>query len=141
MTAAAAPARGRRLRRLAGPAAAVAAAAAVVGYVGAVDPNQPGHYPTCPFLFLTGLYCPGCGALRTLHALAHLDVAGALSLNVLVVAALPLLAAMWGAWVIRAWTGRPMRWLAPASWLWAGVGLVLTFWVLRNLPAFSFLAP
>ena len=36
-----------------------------------VDPNQPGHYPTCPFLATTGFYCPGCGALRAVHDLLH----------------------------------------------------------------------
>ena len=39
-----------------------------------VDPNQPGHYPTDPFLAITGLYCPGCGTLRALHALARGDL-------------------------------------------------------------------
>ena len=33
------------------------------GVVAVLDPNEPGHYPTCPFLRLTGLGVPGCGSL------------------------------------------------------------------------------
>ena len=57
------------------------------------DPNAPGSLlPPCPFATLTGLFCPGCGATRALHALLHLDVAGAFAMNPLLVLCLPLLA-------------------------------------------------
>lgn len=138
---AAAPSAGQRLRRVAGPVSAAVAAGAAFTYVGLVDPNEPGHYPTCPLLWATGLFCPGCGALRTMHALARLDVATAASLNVLVLAALPLLAFLWGAWLRRAWTGRPRVWVAPAWALWGMLGVILAFWLLRNLPPFAVLAP
>jgi hypothetical protein len=36
------------------PWTVLAGVAAVAGYVAAIDPNRPGHYPTCPFLALTG---------------------------------------------------------------------------------------
>ena len=39
--------------------------------------TSPGHYPTCPFLAITGWYCPGCGSLRAVHDLLHGDLAGA----------------------------------------------------------------
>ena len=126
---------------MAGPVAVAGAAAGVAAFVGAVDPNEPGHYPTCPFLWLTGLFCPGCGALRTLHALVHLDVPAALSLNVLVAAFVPLLVLWWGRWTYRQWTGRPRRWLAPAWSLWTLLAVVVAFWVLRNLPGLEVLAP
>lgn len=127
--------------RLAAPAAVAAAATGGLGYVAAVDPNQAGHYPTCPFLWVTGLFCPGCGSLRTLHALAHLDVAAAVSLNVLVTAFVPLLVLWWVRWSYRRWTGRPRRWLAPGWMLWGLLAAVVGFWVLRNVPAFAVLAP
>ena len=47
------PARGV-LTSVAGPLGVAALAAAAVGVVAAVDPNEAGHYPTCPFLSLTG---------------------------------------------------------------------------------------
>lgn len=132
---------GSRGQRITGPVAVAGAGVAVAALVGTVDPNEPGHYPTCPFLWVTGLYCPGCGALRTVHALVHLDVPTALSMNVLVTAFVPLLVLWWGRWVYRQWTGRPRRWLAPAWVLWTLLAVVLAFWVLRNVPGLELLAP
>ena len=42
--------RARRHGALRLPLLAAGTAAAVLATVGVVDPNQPGHYPTCPFL-------------------------------------------------------------------------------------------
>ncbi|MET8869958.1 DUF2752 domain-containing protein [Nonomuraea sp. NPDC004580] len=132
----------RRLRVLLPPlgVAAVTCSAFVVAAV--VDPNEPGHYPTCPFLWITGLYCPGCGTLRTMHALAHLDPVAALGLNPLLVVMLPILLFWWGRWVVRAWRGRPMSTAVPhPAWLWAFIVVVMVYWVVRNLPFGAFLAP
>ncbi|MDP4508425.1 DUF2752 domain-containing protein [Nonomuraea sp. NBC_00507] len=131
-----------RLKGLLAPLGVAAGAGAVFAFVGAVDPNEPGHYPTCPFLWLTGLYCPGCGTLRTIHALAHLDPVAALGLNPLAVVMIPFLLFWWGRWVVRAWQGRPRRTtLAHPAWLWAFLGVVMVYWVVRNLPFGAFLAP
>ncbi len=132
----------RSLRaRLAPPLAVGGVAAAVVTYVGVVDPNQAGHYPTCPFLWLTGLYCPGCGSLRAIHALAHLDVVTALDRNPMTVLAVPLLVAVYVLWTARTVRGRPRTWVAPPWLVWSLLGAIIAFWVLRNVPAFGWLAP
>ncbi|MEU4834953.1 DUF2752 domain-containing protein [Streptosporangium sp. NPDC023615] len=89
--------------RVAVPVSLGIAAAAAVAFVAAVDPNEPGHYPPCPFLVLTGLYCPGCGGLRAVHALAHGDPPAALGLNPLVVILIPVVVALWGRWTLRVW--------------------------------------
>ncbi|MFI7223651.1 DUF2752 domain-containing protein [Nonomuraea angiospora] len=131
-----------RLKDLLAPLGVAGASVAVFAFVGVVDPNQPGHYPTCPFLWMTGLYCPGCGTLRTIHALAHLDPATALGMNPLAVAMMPFLLFWWGRWVVRAWQGRPRRTtLAHPAWLWAFLAIVMVYWVVRNLPFGAFLAP
>lgn len=111
------------------------------GYVGVVDPNEPGHYPTCPFLFLTGYYCPGCGSMRAVHALAHGDLGSALDSNPLTVLFLPYLLWAWGSWLYRSVTGRQKGDLAPPWVVWALLVLVIAFWGLRNLPGFAWLAP
>jgi hypothetical protein len=49
---------------MAAPAAVAAGALAAAALVHVVDPNDSGNYPTCPFLALTGRFCPGCGSLR-----------------------------------------------------------------------------
>nr|WP_241744010.1 DUF2752 domain-containing protein [Cellulosimicrobium arenosum] len=87
-------------------------------------------------LLLTGLECPGCGALRATHDLAHLDLAGAWSMNPLWVVLAPTLVLMWGWWMARAWTGRPVRPL-PVPVAWVGLGVLVVFGVLRNVPALS----
>lgn len=131
-----------RVRSMLAPFGVAAVTAAAFAYVTAVDPNQPGHYPTCPLLFLTGLYCPGCGTLRAMHALGHADVVAAIKLNPLTVATLPFLVFWWARWAIRSWQGRPARTsLARPTYLWAFLAAVIVFWVVRNLPFGSFLAP
>jgi hypothetical protein len=113
-----------------------------VAYVAGVDPNQAGHYPPCPFLFLTGLYCPGCGGLRAVHALAHGDVGAALGLNPLLVVMIPLLAVWWADWTVRTWRGLPMReGFRRAAGIWVFLGVLIVYWVARNLPFAAFLGP
>jgi len=134
------PAR-RVLTSVAGPLGVAALAAAAVGVVATVDPNEAGHYPTCPFLSVTGLACPGCGSLRAVHALAHGDVGAALALNLLTVLAIVPLVVIWARWLVRARTGKPRSTVAPAPVLGGLLVVVVAFGVLRNLPAFGWLAP
>lgn len=133
---------GRRVRAVLLPAAVAVAAAAGLVLVAVVDPNEPGHYPPCPLLALTGLYCPGCGTLRALHALAHGDLGAALGLNPLAVALIPGVAALWARWAVRSWQGRPFVIKAPPpAIMWAFLGLLISYGVVRNLPFGHFLAP
>ncbi|GIH26370.1 membrane protein [Acrocarpospora phusangensis] len=128
-------------RRLA-PAAVAAVTLAATGYVAAVDPNAPGHYPVCPFLAVSGFYCPGCGTLRAVHALAHGDPLAALDLNPLFTLTAPVLVYLWARWALAAWTGRRMSTvLARPVFAWGFVAAALLFWVARNLPAGRILAP
>jgi hypothetical protein len=129
------------LRRVAVPLGALAAVVAAFGYVGAVDPNEPGHYPTCPFLQLTGAYCPGCGGLRSAHAVAHGDFAAAVGDNALAVAGYVLFAVVWAVWVIRAARGKPLAVGLGRGHLWAVGTVLVAFTVVRNLPFGAFLNP
>ncbi len=138
------PYAGSRGAALRAPLMVAGATVAATTYVGAVDPNEGGHYPACPFLALTGLYCPVCGTLRAVHALAHGDVTAAVGLNVLAVAGLAALVALWVVWVARAAGGARHVGQAPTLPRWVGPVLLVAavvFGVLRNLPAGSALAP
>ncbi|MFI9234672.1 DUF2752 domain-containing protein [Streptomyces sp. NPDC053079] len=129
-------------RRAGAPLGVAAALGAAVAWVGAVDPGLPGHYPTCPLLRWTGLYCPGCGGLRGLHALVHGDPVAALGANALAVAGYAAFAVLWVLWLVRALRtggGMPVELRAKHWWVLAGV--VLVFTVVRNLPFGSALAP
>jgi hypothetical protein len=130
-----------RPSRLALPALVGAATSGLTTYVAMVDPNQPGHFPVCPTLALTGLYCPGCGMLRATHDLLHGDLAGALQRNPLSPLVLTGLVAVFVLWVVARWTGRAVSW-TPARWTpWVvGAGLIL-FTVARNLPGWTWLSP
>ena len=131
-----------RLPGWAAPAAVAAGAAGVLGGLVVRDPSVAGHYPTCPFLAVTGLYCPGCGALRGLRALAGGDPLAMTGHNALLVVAGVLLA-----WAWLAWTGRRTGWgrLRPlprsAGFDWALLGVVVGLAVARNLPFGAALAP
>lgn len=141
-TAPAAPARRTgTLRRLAVPLGVLGGVAAAFAYVGAVDPNQPGHYPACPLLQATGIYCPGCGGLRSAHAIAHGDLTAALGANALAVVGYVLFAALWTLWAVRAARGRPLGLGLGRAHLWALGAVVLAFTVVRNLPFAGFLHP
>jgi hypothetical protein len=130
------------LRRLARPFAALGAVALPTLYVSAVDPNAPGHYPTCPFLQATGWWCPGCGGLRCVHALSRGDLTTACHDNLLAVGLFGVLGVLWLGWLWSALTGgRAPRIELNRSRL-IGLGLlVLAFTVFRNLPGGAGLAP
>ncbi|MFD8674422.1 DUF2752 domain-containing protein [Streptomyces seoulensis] len=121
-------------RRVATPAGVLAAVAGAFAYVGTVDPNQPGHYPVCPLYALTGLYCPGCGGLRSAHAFAHGDLLGALHDNAAGVAAYLAFAVLWTLWTVRAARGLPVRLVLGRTPLWVLGSVLLVFTVVRNLP-------
>jgi uncharacterized protein DUF2752 len=132
----------RTFTALAAPVATACAVGAATGYLAAVDPEHPGHYPVCLFHSTTGLWCPGCGCLRAVHALAHADLATACHRNALLVLAAPVLVLAWAVWVRAAYGAqdRAPRPIPPVA-LWSSVALVAVFGLLRNLPFAHALAP
>ncbi|MFF7979187.1 DUF2752 domain-containing protein [Streptomyces sp. NPDC007901] len=127
--------------RLAVPVAVLGAVVGAFAYVGTVDPNQPGHYPVCPLYRFTGLYCPGCGGLRSAHAFVHGDFLAALRDNAAGVVAYLAFAVVWTVWVVRAVRGRPARIVLRPVQMWTLGALVLVFTVVRNLPFGGWLHP
>ena len=97
----------------------------------------------CPFYRLTGLYCPGCGSGRAVRAL----LAGDLPLSFRQNPMLYLMGVPSALGVLREYLRivflprrlRPIV-LSPTLCVFL-VGLILAWWVLRNIPALSFLAP
>ncbi|MEU5953291.1 DUF2752 domain-containing protein [Streptomyces sp. NPDC047525] len=137
----AAPPAGTALRRLAVPVGVLGSVIAAFAYVGTVDPNEPGHYPTCPLLQLTGVFCPGCGGLRSAHAFIHGDLTTALGANALAVVGYGVFAVVWTLWAARAARGRRLRIeLGPAQLYGIGV-LIAVFTLVRNLPFGAWLHP
>lgn len=105
------------------------------------DPVSSGLYPPCLFRSATGLFCPGCGASRAFHALAHGEIGAALRWNALVTLVLPPLLLLEAALFVRPSLGAGRR--VPGALLWLLGIVVVLFGVLRNLPLapFADLAP
>ena len=119
--------------------AGVASASVLVAFV---DPNEPGHYPTCPFLFATGYYCPGCGMMRMVNALTHGHVGTAFGFNPLLFLLLPVFGYLYVRWTVLTTRGLPMRSaLFRAPVVYGLIGLLIVYWIVRNLPFTHALAP
>lgn len=138
---AAPPSLADRGRRIALPALTLAATGVAALVVHAQDPNEAGSYPTCPWLQLTGTYCPGCGTLRCLHALTNGDVATAFARNPATVLTALYLVPCFLIWTHRRWEGRPRTWAAPAWVIWTLFWAILAYWALRNVPGWTWLSP
>lgn len=108
------------------------------------NPANSQLYPPSPFRALTGFYCPGCGSLRALHQLLHGHFLSALSLNPLMVLALPYLIYSFFSYTSPVILGEKIPQVyIKSSWIWLLLKIVLAYWVLRNIPfpPFSWLAP
>lgn len=126
--------------------AAVIFAAAVfyLWMVYSYDPSRVHILPPCIFHAVTGLYCPGCGSTRAMHALLHGDIVRALDFNLLAVVAMPFISGALILSFIRNFTG----WRVPKLDLGVRFSLfvlvlIMVFWVARNIPVYPFtlLAP
>jgi len=129
-------------------AAVVASGAAALGglaVVYAVDPTKPSFLPVCPLNAATGLWCPGCGATRSLYSLLHGDIASAFAYNPLFFVVLPFIAYYASRFAVQALRSSGARMeldMAPRTAYAIAVALVV-FGVSRNIPVdpFTFLAP
>jgi hypothetical protein len=122
----------------------VLAAAGALGFLYLFNPNTSTLYPTCPFLWFTGCYCPGCGSLRALHQLTRGHLMTALGLNPLLVCSVPFIGYFFMSHAKLAITGCPLRaFFVRPAFIWMLLGIVIAYWVLRNIPVypFSLLAP
>jgi len=116
-------------------------------YIYAFNPvTQKILFVPCPVYFYTGLYCPGCGNTRALHALVHFDFAGMLDYNLLFPFLFFILAWLLTGEYLNLLLGRRVLWL-PKQVHPVIIALsclaVAAFTILRNVPVFPFtiLAP
>ena len=125
------------------------AAAAVLVAIAAVVANAGGEScfrfaPPCPFHWLTGLHCPGCGTGRAVYALLHGDIAGAWAMNKLMVVSIPFVLWMLAGSLppVKQINSRLARVLPPKT-VWLIPAIVVLYWILRNVPYYPFtlLAP
>lgn len=109
-----------------------------------LDPNKSILFPRCIFYSVSGYYCPGCGSQRAIHSLLHMNIAGVVQNNVLFLPAVLTIIYHY----IHPSLNKKLNWRLPNIFYmkntpWVIFGIVLLFWMLRNLPfhPFSILAP
>ncbi|MBM0127500.1 DUF2752 domain-containing protein [Pimelobacter simplex] len=106
------------------------------------DPHEQGSWGACPFA-LAGFSCPGCGGLRAVNDLTHLQFGAAASSNLLVVLALPVAVYALLRWSHGRWTGQ--AWVVPERravvLTCVLLGAMLVFGVVRNTATGAWLAP
>jgi hypothetical protein len=123
---------------------AIVLALAVMGSGGVLfffDPTQHGFYPICLFHKLTGWNCPGCGGTRAAYQLLHGHPFNALQDNALFVLTLVALGLWSLRWLVRRMRHQPTTFNVPVKAWWGFLIGVVVFTVLRNVPAFAWLAP
>ncbi len=105
------------------------------------NPSNASIFPPCPFHYVTGLYCPGCGSLRAVHQLMHGNITEAFDLNPLMILMLPVLLLL----VVLPLIMKKVvtHSFLKVNWGWILFSIVLSFWILRNIPVspFNLLAP
>ncbi len=105
------------------------------------EPGKSGFFPGCPFRFLTGFTCPGCGTTRALHQILHGDFYTAFTLNPLLLLAIPfVLFALIRYTVIVMRGGVPRGNSLPAPYIYAIFFVILSFWIFRNTPFYPFVS-
>ncbi|WP_372947785.1 DUF2752 domain-containing protein [Mariniphaga sp.] len=118
------------------------AALAVLFFV--LDPAEHVFFPRCIFHSLSGWYCPGCGSQRAIHSLLHLNITGVVQNNILFLPAVLVIFYHYTHPILN----KKLNWRLPnilylKNTPWVIFGIILLFWVLRNLTVypFSVLAP
>ena len=130
------------LRSLAAPLGVAAVAVGGCAVIWLANPTVPGGIlPVCPTKALLGIDCPGCGSLRMIYSLLHLDMVAAARFNALGLVAVVLLLWAYVAWTYGRVAGRQVRSWQHLRWS-APVALVLTlaWFVVRNLEFGPFVA-
>ena len=100
------------------------------------NPSQHSFFVPCPFNYVTGYHCPGCGSQRAIHQLLHFNILGALRMNPLLVLSLPILFVGVG---VQVWnyifeTQHRIKLFYNNNFIYGYFIVVILYWVLRNVP-------
>ena len=109
-----------------------------------LNPVEHSIFPKCTFHSLTGYHCPGCGSQRAIHSLLHLNFKEVAGNNFLFLPATLLIIYHYLHPVYnRKFKAKLPNLFYMKNTPWVIFGIVVLFWILRNLPVFPFsvLAP
>ncbi|WP_028658780.1 DUF2752 domain-containing protein [Nocardioides insulae] len=126
-----------RWRRVRAPFLVIGGLSAATAALHLRDPHQQGSWGFCP-TSLIGLDCPGCGGLRAVNDLTNGQVVAAMSSNLVVTLAIPLVTIFLAVWFLDRWRGvAPRRPVSAKTWVrlqYAAVAVLFLFMAVRNLP-------
>lgn len=109
--------------------------AGLLTYLFVVNPSSSDYLIHCPFKYLTGLDCPGCGSQRAIHALLHGDFSKAFIFNPLLIFSIPYLAVG----ILFEWFSFKYRYPKIRNLLFGKnailivASIIISFFILRNL--------
>lgn len=97
------------------------------------NPADNSLFPQCPFYWLTGLKCPGCGSQRAIHSLLYLDLETAFKYNALLIFSLPMIIILGYAELKR--IKHPNRYLKihNVKFIWGYFIATIGWWISRNI--------
>ena len=104
-----------------------------------LNPSGNPLFPRCWFFSATNLLCPGCGIQRALHYLLRGDIVSAMRHNLFLFLASPILATAFFYWTQSTWFLKSTVSRTPQPrYLKMILLFTLSFWLLRNIPAYPF---
>ncbi|MGV6832340.1 MAG: DUF2752 domain-containing protein [bacterium] len=106
------------------------------------DPTSSPMFPRCFLRSTTGLHCPGCGSQRALHSILHGNIIEGLRKNMLI--GLAFIVVIYEIYIVLTkmlFNAHPKNILQNKNTTIVILIIVVLFFILRNIPAFSFLAP
>ena len=104
-------------------------------------PGGAAWMPGCTFHKFTGLNCPGCGMTRAAYATLHGRIGEGFRMNPVGMVLVPVACIGLGIEILGWVRGKPLplRFNIGARGAW-GIGwVVISFWILRNIPIWPFL--
>ena len=109
-----------------------------------VNPSEHQLFPKCTFHSLTGYHCPGCGSQRAIHDILNFRFLEGFKHNFLIGLGFMVLLYQIYLWIRnRIKPEKKSNLLYQPKIAWAILIIVVSFWVLRNIPfePFTYLAP
>lgn len=109
-----------------------------------INPAGQDWMPKCPFHSITGLHCPGCGSQRAIHDFLHGNIIEGFQHNFLMgLGFLVLFYKLFLLFRAKFYPDKKTNLLYNPKTPWIILVLILSFWILRNLPfaPFTYLAP
>lgn len=101
-------------------------------------PEEAGFFPQCPFHYITGLDCPGCGTQRAFHSILHFEFGKAFYYNPLFVVSIPYLLTGFYFEYLGGNKRYPRirKFLFGRNAIFIVLAIIILYWIIRNIPSF-----